>query len=172
MSCTEIFPTNQLPVLDWNTLSVPVVSMSTIPSWDASRRCLEVESFEPLSKLSDLESLCLMSVMPRDRRLGPLHRLTNLRYLNISHVYNFQLEDYANLARSLPNTLGHCLQPYYVLPNLQLHCKRCGGETVFLTGPRPRTPRRLCPKCHGHRLEENVRQWNRAKSAGSKPPEE
>jgi hypothetical protein len=75
------------------------VSMSTIPSWDASRRCLEVDSLKPLSELSNLESLCLMGVKPLDRRLDSLQRLTRLKYLHVSHEFQFQLEDYAALAR-------------------------------------------------------------------------
>src|SRR5262245_21088484 len=138
------------------------VSMSTIPSWDASRRCLEVESLEPLAGLSMLESLCLMGVKPLDHRLDPLHRLAQLKYLHISHEFQFQLEDYAALARVLPNTSGHCLLPYFAIPQLSLRCKGCAGEMVFLTGPRPRARRQLCPVCDERKLQEHKRQWNEA----------
>ena len=143
-----------------------VLSMSTIPSWDASRRCLEVDSLEPCSRLSGLESLCLMGVRPLKGRLEPLQRLVSLKYLHISHVYQFELEDYAALARALPNASGHCLQPYYALPHLGLRCKRCGEEMVFLTGPRPRTRHQLCPKCNKHKLEGHVQLWNDAVQGG------
>lgn len=142
--------------------SLRAVSMSTIPSWDASRRCLEVDSFEPLSGLSNLESLCLIGVKPLDRRLDPLQRLAQLKYLHISHEFQFQLEDYAALARALPNTSGHCLLPYYALPQLPLCCKCCGGDIVFLTGPRPRSRRQLCPICDELKLQEHERQWTDA----------
>ena len=138
------------------------ISMSTIPSWDASRRCLEVESLEPLSQLPELESLCLMGVKPLDGRLDPLQRLTHLKYLHVSHEFQFQLEDYAALARALPGASGHCLLPYYVIPQLSLRCKRCGGDIVFLTGPRPRTRRQLCPICDEQKLSEHEGQWNDA----------
>jgi hypothetical protein len=138
------------------------VSMSTIPSWDASRRCLEIDSLEPLRKLINLESLRLMGIKPLDRRLDPLHDLTNLKYLHISHEFQFQLEDYAALARALPETSGHCLLPYYTIPQLSLRCKRCDGEIVFLTGPRPRTRRQLCPVCDERKLQRHERQWNDA----------
>jgi len=138
------------------------ISMSTIPSWDASRRCLEVDSLEPLRKLINLESLSLMGIEPLDRRLDPLHDLTNLKYLHISHEFQFQLEDYAALARALPETSGHCLLPYYTIPQLSLRCKRCDGEIVFLTGPRPRTRRQLCPVCDERKLQRHERQWNDA----------
>ena len=138
------------------------VSMSTIPSWDASRRCLEIDSLEPLRKLINLESLRLMGIKPLDRRLDPLRDLTNLKYLHISHEFQFQLEDYAALARALPETSGHCLLPYYTIPQLSLRCKRCDGEIVFLTGPRPRTRRQLCPVCDERKLRQHEGQWNDA----------
>ena len=62
------------------------ISMSTIPSWDASRRCLEVDSLEPLRKLVNLESLRLMGIKPLDRRLDPLHDLTNLKPSHLARV--------------------------------------------------------------------------------------
>jgi hypothetical protein len=136
--------------------------MSTILSWDASRRCLEIDSLEPLRKLINLESLRLMGIKPLDRRLDPLHDLTNLKYLHISHEFQFQLEDYAALARALPETSGHCLLPYYTIPQLSLRCKRCDGEIVFLTGPRPRTRRQLCPVCDERKLRQHEGQWNDA----------
>ena len=138
------------------------ISMSTIPSWDASRRCLEVESLEPLSRLERLESLSLMGVSPLDRRLDWLQQLTTLKYLHISHVFQFQLEDYAGLARALPETSGHCLLPYYAIPNLPLRCKRCGGDMVFITGPRPRTRHQLCPICDERKLQAHEELWNAA----------
>lgn len=138
------------------------LSFSTIPSWDASRRCLEVESFEPLRKAAALESLALMGIWPQDGRLDALHGLEKLQFLHISHVYGFSLEQYAALRRALPHAQGHCLEPYFPLPQLNLHCKRCGEEIVFLTGPPPRTPRQLCPKCRARKLDEHVRQWQAA----------
>lgn len=138
------------------------LSFSTIPSWDASRRCLEVESFEPLRKAAALESLALMGVWPQDGRLDALQGLEKLQFLHISHVYGFSLEQYAALRRALPQARGHCLEPFFALPQLNLRCKRCDGEIVFLTGPRPRTPRQLCPKCRAHQLNEHVRQWEAA----------
>jgi len=152
--------TNLAPLSSLSNLRA--VSMSTIPSWDASRRCLEIDSLEPLRKLVNLESLRLMGIKPLDRRLDPLHDLTNLKYLHISHEFQFQLEDYAALARALPETSGHCLLPYYTIPQLSLRCKRCDGEIVFLTGPRPRTRRQLCPVCDERKLQRHERQWNDA----------
>jgi len=147
------------------------ISMSTIPSWDASRRCPEVESLEALSNLANLESLCLMGVKPLDSRLDPLQRLTSLKYLHISHVFQFQLEDYAALARELPNASGHCLLPYYAIPQLSLRCRRCSGEMVFLTGPRPHARHQLCPICDEKRLAAHEQQWNDVVRARKKTDE-
>lgn len=152
--------TSLSPVAALQELSA--LSFSTIPSWDASRRCLQVESFEPLRKAAALESLALMGVWPQDGRLDALHGLKRLQFLHISHVYGFSLEQYAALRRALPHARGHCLEPYFPLPQLNLRCKRCDEEIVFLTGPRPRTPRQLCPKCRAHKLDEHVRQWEAA----------
>ena len=138
------------------------LSLSTIPSWDASRRCLQVGSLEPFREAAALESLALMGVWPQDGRLDALYGLVKLQFLHISHVYGFSLEQYAALRRALPHARGHCLEPYFPLPQLNLRCRRCDEEIVFLTGPRPRTPRQLCPKCHAQKLEEHVRQWNAA----------
>jgi hypothetical protein len=141
-------------------LQLRTVSLSTIPSWDASRRCLEVDSFAPFSGLADLESLSLMGVRPLDGRLDSIEKLVNLKYLHISHVYSFKLEDFASLRRALPKASGHCLDPYYTIPQLNLHCKRCGEEMVFLTGPRPRARRQLCPRCDKLKLQEHEERWN------------
>ncbi len=140
------------------------ISMSTIPSWDASRRCLTVESLEPLCRLERLESLSLMGVSPLDGRLDWLQQLKTLKYLHISHVFQFQLEDYAALARALPEATGHCLLPYYAMAHLPLRCKRCGGEVVFITGPRPRARQQLCPICDERKLQAHEAQWNAALS--------
>jgi len=51
--------TNLAPLSSLSNLRA--VSMSTIPSWDASRRCLEIDSLKPLRKLVNLESLRLMA---------------------------------------------------------------------------------------------------------------
>jgi hypothetical protein len=138
------------------------ISMSTIPSWDASHRCLTVESLEPLCRLERLESLSLMGVSPLDGRLDWLQQLKTLKHLHVSHVFQFQLEDYAALARALPEASGHCLLPYYALPHLPLRCKRCCGDVVFITGPRPRARHQLCPICDERKLQAHEGQWNAA----------
>jgi hypothetical protein len=104
----------------------------------------------------------MMGVSPLDGRLEWLQGLKTLKYLHISHVFQFQLEDYAALARALPKASGHCLLPYYAMPHLSLRCKRCGGEVVFITGPRPRSRHQLCPICDERKLQAHEAQWNAA----------
>jgi|GEM_PF-1404412 len=137
-----------------------ILVVATPPSWDASRRCIEVESLAPLGRLKNLGRLDLCGVLPRDRTLKPLGELVNLRQLLISHVYAFGMEDYADLARHLPRTVGACLRPCYSM-GFETPCRKCRGQTVFLTGPRPRTRRQLCPTCDRAKLEEHIAEWNR-----------
>ena len=87
--------------------------LSTPPGYDASRQCYEVESFEPLAALANLETLTMRGIVPKAGGLDPIRRLTNLRRVDISHVYVFSIEDYARLAAALPLAEGHCLQPVF-----------------------------------------------------------
>jgi hypothetical protein len=138
-----------------------VLTISTPPSWDASRRCIEVDSLDPLKKLAGLIALSLTGVRPLHGGLRPLRELKGLRRLEVSHVYDFGLEDYAELAAHLPSTAGACLQPCFSM-GFAMPCRKCGRQTVFLTGPRPRTRRYLCVVCDRSRLEEHIARWNTA----------
>jgi hypothetical protein len=139
---------------------------STPPSYDASRKCHNVESLSAIGRLSHLEALTLRGVLPGEGRLDALRALKGLKQLGITHVYAFSLEDYARLARALPNTIGNCLRPYY-----EAHwagtCRRgCGRARVALTAPPPRSPRTLCPDCDRERLERHVVAWMAVVNAG------
>ena len=133
--------------------------LSTPPSYDASRKCFEVESLAPLGKLTSLDSLVMRGVLPDVGRLEPLYTLTQLRRLEVTHVYAFGLADYAQLARRLPNADGHCLVPYFSAAWTG-RCKKCDSERVALTGAPPRSPRLLCPQCNRERLEKHIAAWN------------
>ncbi len=138
--------------------------IATPPSYDASRKCHHVASLAPLGGLSGLEALTMRGVLPDDHTFAGLHRLTNLRRLEITHVYDFPLADYARLARALPNTEGNCLRPYYAA-SWAGTCRRCGGPRVVLTAPPPRTPRMVCPRCGRPRLERHAAAWDAAAHA-------
>jgi len=136
-----------------------ILTISTLPSWDASRKCLEIESLQPLQELTNLRALNLTGVRPVQGGLRPLQALKGLRRLEISHVYDFLLEDYAELAAHLPDTAGACLQPCFSM-GFAMPCRKCGRQTVFLTGPRPRRRRYLCLSCDRHLLEDHIARWN------------
>jgi hypothetical protein len=135
--------------------------VSTPPSYDASRKCHHVASLAPLAQLSRLEQLTLRGILPDHNRLYPLERLSGLRTLEVTHVFAFDVEDYAGLARALPATEGHCLVPYF-----EAHwtgtCRICAGRRVALTAPPPRAARLLCPACNASRLAAHVARWSRA----------
>jgi len=133
--------------------------LSTPPSYDASRKCFEVESLDALAHLGRLEELTMRGVVPLRGRLEPLHALTQLRRIEITHVYCFGLEDYARLARALANTEGHCLQPFFEASWAGLCPRGCGRTRVALTGPPPRSPRVLCADCNRARLDKHVAAW-------------
>src|SRR5262245_30962276 len=118
--------------------------VSPPPSWDGSRRCIEVDSYRPLRSLAHLERLTLLSVGPRDLDLAPIAEMRRLRDRHVAGVPEFGLEHYARLAAALPETSGRCLQPYTRIEGIGF-CKRCQGRTVLLTGAPPRSRRWLCP---------------------------
>lgn len=136
--------------------------LSTPPSYDASRKVHHVDSLGPLGHLRNLESLVMRGVLPTIGGLQPLQHLLLLRHLEITHVYGFAIDEYAQLARALPLAQGHCLVPYFEA-TWTGRCKKCGRQRVALTAPRPRTPSVLCPMCNCDRLERHIEVWNRAK---------
>jgi hypothetical protein len=138
-----------------------ILTISTLPSWDASRKCLAVKSFDPLQYLTGLKALSLTGVRPMSGGLRPLQAMKDLRRLEISHVFDFDLVDYAELAAHLPSTLGACLQPCFSM-GFAVPCRTCGRQTVFLTGPKPRTRRYLCLSCDRARIEQHIARWNAA----------
>jgi hypothetical protein len=135
------------------------LTISTLPSWDASRKTLKVDTLAPLGELRSLVSLSLTGVQPERDGLSPLYRLEGLRLLQISHVYTFRSKEYAELAAKLPQTVGACLRPCYSMPFAPL-CRKCGRQTVCLIGPAPRARRFLCLVDDKRRLLEHIAAWN------------
>src|SRR5437867_941856 len=60
--------------------------LSRNPSWDGTRKGLEVESFSPLAGLRELSDLTILGVSPRDRSLTPLYALARLRYVHVAWI--------------------------------------------------------------------------------------
>jgi hypothetical protein len=59
--------------------SLRFLELKTLPSWDSSRKRTVVQSIEPLSKLSKLEHISLLGVVPADMSLTPLERCKRLK---------------------------------------------------------------------------------------------
>lgn len=60
------------------------LSLSTLPSWDASRKTTTIESLEPLVTIPQLTHLELFGVCPRDKSLLPLEKCRNLQTARVS----------------------------------------------------------------------------------------
>lgn len=54
--------------------NIEILSLSTLPSWDAARKCTIVDSLIPLSGLPRLKKLELFGVCPPDKSLSDLQR--------------------------------------------------------------------------------------------------
>ena len=54
------------------------LSLQTLPSWDPSGKVQQVESLEPISRLSNLEHLELFGVVPADKSLSAIENCKKL----------------------------------------------------------------------------------------------
>jgi hypothetical protein len=140
------------------------LSISTPANWDSSRRCIEVDALAPLGELARLEHLTLRGVRPTADGLRPLERLKALKAIDISHVPDFGLEDFARLAGALPQATGDCLKPHFRM-NFPWSCKRCRTTQEWLTGAVGRQKRYLCPVCEKDKLAAHVAAFERIKQA-------
>lgn len=61
------------------------VSLATLPSWDASKKTIIIQSLEPLAEIPELAYLELLGICPPDKSLAPLERCNNLQTARISH---------------------------------------------------------------------------------------
>ncbi len=68
------------------------LSLSTSPSWDASRKFLRVESLEPISKISRLRHLELFGVCPVDKSLKSLEACEGLLSARFSQYPQKEIE--------------------------------------------------------------------------------
>jgi len=144
------------------------LSISTPASWDSSRRCIEVDTLEPLAALRELGHLTLRGVRPARDGLRPLERLASLAEVDISHVPDFAITDFARLAGALPNASGNCLRPHFRM-NFAWPCKRCRTTQEWLTGATGRQIRSLCPHCDKDKLAAHVAEFERIKRAVRTP---
>jgi hypothetical protein len=145
------------------------LSISTPASWDASKKCIDVESLQPLADLSRLQRLTLRGVRPAAGGLRPLAGLKALVEVEISHVPTFGLEDFARLAAALPQASGNCLRPHFQM-NFPWPCKRCETTQEWLTGAVGRQKRYLCPVCDKEKLAAHIAEFERIKRAAPATP--
>lgn len=138
--------------------SLKKFNLSTPPTWDGTGKRVEVESFAPLTKLTSLERLLLLSVRPQDADLTPIMTMTHLKEVDIDGVPEFTIEHYARLAAALPQAEGRCLKPYCVIAGVGI-CKKCKAQQVLLTGTPPRARKWMCPVCNKKKIDEHVRAW-------------
>jgi hypothetical protein len=60
------------------------LSLSTLPSWDASRKTTTIQSLEPLAAIPGLAHLELFGVCPPDKLLAPLEKCRRLQTVRVS----------------------------------------------------------------------------------------
>ena len=72
------------------------LSLSTLPSWDASRKTTTIRSLEPLTAIPGLAHLELIGVRPSDKSLGPLGKCTQLRTARFSQYPRSEIDRFFN----------------------------------------------------------------------------
>ena len=92
-----------------------------------------------------------------------------LRTIDISHVPDLGLEDFARLAGALPQAAGSCLQPHFRM-NFPWPCKRCRTTQEWLTGAVGPQKRSLCPVCDKEKLAAHVAAFERIRQAARAAP--
>ena len=134
--------------------------LHTTPGWDGSGKDLVVETFAPLAHLHELRKISILGVVPERDRLEPLHGLSTLRDVTIGNTSFYQLEDFAALARALPEARG--IAPVDEM-NFTSYCNRCGGHRLlFLVGAKPRGRKYVCPGCNRKLILRHLQRWNEA----------
>ena len=158
-------------------LDIPKLDLASLPSmpflqefvFDGGvHRAVKVPSLAPLARLKGLRRLELLNIEARDGTLAPLAALDGLQDLFVS-ARAFDVEEFARLAASLPNTHGaraDCLKPIFSMPpyddskKAHLPCPRCGQPRVLLTGKGTRVS---CLTCDANRIEKHVARWEAAR---------
>lgn len=71
-----------------------VLSLSSLPSWDASGKVLTVETLRPLAKLHSLRHIELFGVRPAADGLAPLYGLERLRSARFSRIEPAETQEF------------------------------------------------------------------------------
>lgn len=72
--------------------NLETLSLSSLPSWDASGKVLKVDSLEPIARLSRLRHLELFGVRPSDKDLSVLLNLPELQSARFSKYPRVETE--------------------------------------------------------------------------------
>jgi hypothetical protein len=110
---------------------------------------MNIESLDPLRRLTGLRYLDLLHLKVRDESLEPLEGLIDLKMLRLANFY--PLREFARLSSRLTKTECSWFRPFVDLPNVQ--CGKCHTSSiVVLTGKGSST---LCRHCDAVRLERH-----------------
>jgi hypothetical protein len=74
--------------------NLEVLSLGTLPSWDAARKCTIVDSLAPICKLSKLKQLELFGICSADKSLRDLLHCPQLQSARFSHYPNDEVENF------------------------------------------------------------------------------
>ena len=156
---------------------VPRLNFANIPAMRALQefvfdggihQAVKVPNLQPIARLKRLRRLELFNIEACDGSLAPLAALKGLTHVFIS-ARAFEVEQYARLAASLPNTQGtgaDCLNPLFTKPNYEapgkahLPCPKCSQPRVLLTGKGTRIS---CLTCDAKRIEKHIARWEAAR---------
>jgi hypothetical protein len=97
-SVTSLEPLSRLAALEQ-------LSLEALPSYDASRKYLTVESLAPISSLPSLRELRILGVRSSDQSLSLLSSLGSLAVAHIGR--GFPSSEYVALRSALPATAFH-----------------------------------------------------------------
>lgn len=158
---TDLSPLTELPNLRWLELEglnkvnnidhigklTQLISLGFSASFGG--KAIKLASFAPLSRLTELRFLTLDRA--EDLALAPLASLHKLRWLGLPNY--FPSQEFACLARALPQTHCERFAPYVSLASWGLNCQTCQTPLLQITG---KGKPRLCPNCQADKVTKHV----------------
>ncbi len=128
------------------------LELTTAPG---SYSAIQINSFEPLGSLQNLDYLSIVEIIPSDGSLVPLSPLLKLKHLFLSDHYS--LEQLACLASLRPD-LQHQLMPTQVFDDSYgFKCKKCEARLTLLKGLRgTRKHAWACEECSPTRIKSHT----------------
>ncbi|MHA7813878.1 MAG: hypothetical protein ACX94C_10845 [Phycisphaerales bacterium] len=150
----KLFSPNKLCSLEGiDKLSqLEALELTTAPG---SYKAIQIDSFEPLGALQNLDYLTIIEIIPDDGSLVSLSQLLKLKHLFLSNHYS--LEQLACLAALRPD-LQHQLMPTRVFDqSYGIQCKKCKARSTLLKGLRgTRKHAWACQECNPTRIKSHI----------------